>query len=238
MSSDVLAFSRRFALLLGVLAITAIAPARAQDAAPPTPMDPAPATTGIMDAAGAPAPAEAPAAAPTPAAAESAMDAGWELCPEPMDALSQVPGQLEELQADIDRYTLCLNRAELLMKLEDLKNQNREKQMAGPGGPGTLPSLSPPPLNTAQTQELLGADATAEDAPPPAAAPVPQDGYTIKEVRGAGNALTARLVTPSGTVEQVQQGDRLDDGSEVTSVSATQVIITKDGKTDRLSWAN
>lgn len=230
MSFDVPAFLR-----LTMLATVFIVPvAHAQT--PAAALDEDAATTSVMSA-------PAPQADADTAEEDSTSADGdnWELCPEPMDALNQVPGQLEELQADIDRYTLCLNRAELLMKLEDLKNQNREKEMGSQMGASGLPSLSPPPLNPAQTAELLGADKAAVEAPGSVsipAAPVPQLGYTIKEIRGTGGSLTARLVTPAGTVEQVRVGDTLDDGSKVTSISSTQVIISKENKTDRLSWAN
>ena len=140
----------------------------------------------------------------TPAPAESRGE-DWELCPEPSMALTQVPSEMDELQADIDRYTLCLNRAELLLKLEDLKNQNKEASVDGLSLP-----ISPTPLTAEQTTELM-----ADGSSPQAMAPPPQDDYAIRDIRGMGDMLMARLQSPDGDFEQVKIGDKLADGSEV-----------------------
>lgn len=159
-------------------------------------------------------------------------EAPWELCPEPSMALTEVPSEMDELQADIDRYTLCLNRAELLLKLDDLKNQNRN---AAPVDAMSLP-LSPAPLTGQQAAELMGAPGT--EMSPTAMTPLVQSDYGIRDIRGVGGMLMARLQSPSGEYEQVQIGDRLADGSEVTAITTSQVTIRRDGSVKRLEWHN
>lgn len=164
----------------------------------------------------------------------------WELCPEPDTALSQVPSEMDELQADIDRYTLCLNRAELLLKLNDLKNQNQDASVDAMSLPG---SLTPTPLSAQQTAELMGGGAagaagTEGGLSALASNTPPVTGYGIRDIRGVGGMLTARLQSADGNFEQVKIGDRLTDGSEVTSITTTQVTISKDGSVKRLDWNN
>lgn len=173
----------------------------------------------------------------------------WDLCPQPTAALNSVPANIDQLQADIDRFTLCLNRAELLLKLEDLKTQNTRDGATSTAGGMDLP-IEPMPLNAQQAGQLLGADTQAA-AP---AAPLdtgltspdsvvskkeapPEKDYVIREVRGLGGGLVARVQSPDGNYEQVKIGDKLADGATVTAINTTQVTVqTKDGAVKRLGW--
>ncbi len=177
--------------------------------------------------------------------AQAMAQSTWDLCPQPTEALNAVPANIDQLQADIDRFTLCLNRAELLLKLEDLKNQNKT-DMASANGMD-LP-IEPTPLTDQQTGQLLGADPSGVPAAPtsvlstpnalPAKEEAPKDAYVIREVRGLSGVLVARLQSTDGNYEQVKIGDKLADGSEVTAITTTQVTVQKGGTVKRLGWEN
>src|SRR5690606_5999975 len=118
-----------------------------------------------------------------PATSHDGDTENWELCPEPSDALGNVPSRLDELQADIDRYTLCLNRAELLLKLEDLRTQNNAG--AGANAGMMLPgSLTPAPLTEQQAGELLGEIPAATSAA--SVTPALPLEYGIRNISGVG----------------------------------------------------
>lgn len=154
----------------------------------------------------------------------------WELCPNPAQALSDVPASAERLQADIDKYTLCLNRAQLLVQLEELRNKGDT-----PVDAMSLPGAGAPiPLTPEQTDALLGDSETSaakNDAPETSLFP------TVQDISGVNGQLVARVTTPDGDIETVRTGDTLSDGAQVTSITATQVIVRQDGKTTRLEWS-
>lgn len=175
---------------------------------------------------------------PAPAAEKS----NWELCPEPQQALNDVPASPEKLQADIDRYTLCVSRAELLMQLNDLKNgpDSAVNAMALPG----VDAGAPPPLTPEQTSQLLdqpdplsldvAGSGGKKAAPPPAPA---EDVITVSEVRGVSGELKARVKDQEGNVALLGVGDQLTNGAEITAITATQVTVRKGGKTTMLDWS-
>lgn len=161
-------------------------------------------------------------------------DDTWDLCPEPTQSLQNVPASPAEIQADIDRFALCLDRAELLLKIEETQNRSDELSVsAGLSGLG-LP-IAPQPLTQEQAASLLesGEQSTAEALPP---ANLPD--YTIAAITGVGGDLTAQLNTPDGDIQTVRQGDQLEDGSTVSSVTASQVAARKDGDARLLQWDN
>ncbi len=159
----------------------------------------------------------------------------WTLCPEPGAALQDVPAGPAEIQADIDRFTLCLDRAELLLKLEEVSNRNDELLMGASGMGGMVLPVNPTPLTQAQTEELMASnDPNMMGALPP----IKMADYTILGISGAGGALDARLNTPDGDIQMVRIDDHLEDGSVVSSISASQVFVRKDGKTRLLQWDN
>lgn len=185
-------------------------------------------------------------ASPVQAQQSASADNNWELCPQPLTALNDVPATEEQLQADIDRYTLCVNRAQLLLELESLQaetTQGRIDAMALPTAGGGV--AVPAPLTPDQANELLNAD-----APPvtstntdglgmnsPAAQEPTSPEIIVTDIKGTGGQLVATLRAPNGDVDTGKEGDTLIDGSTITSISTTQVMVrTKDGKTERLEW--
>ncbi len=177
-------------------------------------------------------PAMAQQAAPAPKEVAAKADS-WTLCPEPQKALNEVPASAEQLQADIDRYTLCVNRAELLMKLETIQRgpESMVNAMTLPG------AVTPPPLTAEQTSQLIDNPVGVESVVRNDAPAAPQkDVITVKDIRGVGGELMARVQDQDGNIATVGVGDKLTDGSEITAVSATQVTVVNGGKTSRLDW--
>ncbi len=154
----------------------------------------------------------------------------WTLCPEPGEALQNVPSGPAEIQADIDRFTLCLDRAEILLKLDELSSRGDELAGNNMGDLG-LP-ITPTPLTSAQTEELLLGDGSNM------APQVQLADYTVIAISGASGDLNARLNTPDGDIQTVRVNDSLEDGTSITSISSTQVAARKDGKTRILKWDN
>ena len=61
--------------------------------------------------------------------------------------------------------------------------------------------------------------------------------YTLVDIMGTRGNLNARIKRlDSGRVLNIQAGDKLTDGSQVESISATQVILIKDGERTALNF--
>lgn len=157
-------------------------------------------------------------------------DETWSLCPEPGLALQDVPAGPAEIQADIDRFTLCLDRAELLLKLEEVSARNNELMIGDSMGGMALP-INPQPLSVEQTENLLASNGSGA---PTQAIELPD--YKVLAINGAAGQLSARLSTPDGDIQMVQLNDSLEDGSIVSAITSSQVSVRKDGKTRILNW--
>lgn len=163
-------------------------------------------------------------------------------CPMPSDELARAPDDLAKVQADIDRYTLCMERAQLLQRLNDVAMENQEKlnQSSGVGSsnPGMqLGGTNAPSMEDMRAQimgsvnsQLLEGGGAQQPAPPSS------DEWMIIRVLGASGGLSAQIGKTDGTLARVREGDTLPDGSSVNSVSATSVSITQDGKRKELRW--
>ncbi len=145
---------------------------------------------------------------------------GEDPCPLPKTALRQTPTDLAAVQADIDRYTLCLERARLIKRLNDLATEN-DAMLAGfsSGNPGmTLNEtlLSEPPQEAEQSE--------------------PEKVWEILEIFGPVNELEARLMRDSAII-QVRAGELLPDGNSVDEITPTEVIISGNAGRSVLGWS-
>ena len=160
-------------------------------------------------------------------------------CPEANTALSQTPDDLSTVQADIDRFTLCVERAQLLRRLNDLATENEESLLGlSPQNPGF--SLGGDPvldtLPTFDREAVLNPNANAAPVPDPGRVDIDQDGWVILSVFGAGQNLSAKIAKSDGTLAQVKAGDLLPDGARVKSVSSTAVVLNVEGSEQSLDW--
>lgn len=163
-------------------------------------------------------------------------------CPMPSDELARAPDDLAKVQADIDRYTLCMERAQLLQRLNDVAMENQEKlnQSSGVGSsnPGMqLGGTNAPSMDDIRAQ-IMGSvnNQLVEGAGSQQPAPPSSDEWMIIRVLGASGGLSAQVGKTDGTLARVRAGDTLPDGSSVNSVSATSVSITQDGQRKELRW--
>jgi type IV pilus biogenesis protein PilP len=168
---------------------------------------------------------------PVVQAQSQVMSGDWELCPEPVYALSNVPSSVDKLQSDIDRYTLCLDRAELLLKLEE---SQQKRQSGGNVDPMALPTtdlVDLKPLTLEETSEIIDGQKAVEESE----AEPDLDAITVRDVKGLNGQLSANLLMKDG-IETVHGGDVLSDGTEIIAITTTQVSVRKDGKIERLQW--
>lgn len=188
----------------------------------------------------------------------SSMSAGssTDPCPEPKSALANTPDDLAKVQEDIERFTLCVERAQLLDRLNESAAKTDETidsalgLSAGPMEGGMMPPSVPTGEMAPVNESMLGgADVTptgAASAPVPdgidaiagAAQPQLPPDWQVREVFGASGQLYARLNGPKGELVRVKTGDRLpSDGGTVTLVSAEGVTVRKDKDSKTLDWA-
>lgn len=191
----------------------------------------------------------------TPALAQVSGDI---LCPSPEQAAKNAPKNLSDVQADIERFNLCVERAKLLNELnnlskkndDDILNRNSNAPFAGTGpaasqsgGLPPLPGLSVGGSNNIDTSSIQPVDegdiVSIQDAltpPKPRTASRQQPNWALRNVYGSSGTLNAELVSSDGDVAIVAQGDTLADGSTVKRVSALGVVITRNGKDIPVNW--
>ena len=176
-----------------------------------------------------------------------------DLCPLPSSAISQAPDDLSKVQADIDRFTLCVERAQRLQRLNDLALQNQEAISAFvlgapdeplapsfddsniPSFPGAAqaPVFAPPSTDASFVPSSSGDAAAAFEA----TEALPAATYIVTNVFGSAGSLQARIIGDGDYNAQVRVGDSLPDGFIVDSISATEVVIKSDsGDQTVLDW--
>lgn len=164
-------------------------------------------------------------------------------CPLPSAEMSRTPDDLGKIQADIDRYTLCMERAQLLQRLNDLATENQNKLNQSNGISATNPGMQLGGLpdfakQKEQLKESVSAAAVGETSSASAAAPAAPAAseWTIMKILGSGGGLSAQLGKSDGVLARVQAGETLPDGARVLEVTATSVDISQDGETKSLRW--
>ena len=154
-------------------------------------------------------------------------------CPQPRAAYSETPSDLKVIQEDITRFTLCVQRAQLLERLNALALENTEtinsaldksiENIASEFAPAMpeMANVSAPPL--------------PEVAQPEPA--TPQSSWRIQDIMGQSGTLKAVLINSQNNMVSVKKGDSLPgNNSKVLSVSATDVEISQNGQTTKLMW--
>lgn len=164
-----------------------------------------------------------------PARAQTAEDP----CPAPMFSQESAPDDLTKVQADIDRYTLCIERAELLQRLNKLTSENSQTALGvTPLNPGMMlekghrGQASAPPPSPAPSETAAPANPGGQEG-----------GWSIVEIFGGADDLRARLREgKEGGFLRVRAGDSLPDGSKVAKITPTRVILANGGKAIELEW--
>jgi type IV pilus biogenesis protein PilP len=220
----------------------------------PQPELPQPELSAAMAA---PAP-EQPVATPPQGHTSSGGTGTFDPCPAPKDAIMSSPDDLAKVQEEIDRFTLCVQRAQLLERLNETALKSEIATDAALGLGGSVPGLPNPQengLSPLPASALAGADVSptsdsrsddvpeddkesespsasvAEEVAPPSAP------WTIKEVFGSGADMKAKLVSPEGDEARVAEGTKLPGGKgSVVRITPSSVTIRIDGHTKDLDW--
>lgn len=164
------------------------------------------------------------------------------ICPDAPTALRQAPDDLSKVQADIDRFTLCLERAQLLKRLNDLAVENDEAlqnaSMSASTGFGLDAGTQAVDFNPFDINDVLGVD----DALIPAENSGEEEmvfgteDWVVLSVFGTGQDLSAKLAKSDGNFAQVKTGQALPDGSEVLSITTDGVKVREGGENRTLYW--
>lgn len=156
------------------------------------------------------------------------------------DSAAPPPDDLTTLQADIDRFTLCAERAEMLKRLNgatlDKDTESEEKADTSLENPGfrlrtpTAGKKKQPPVPPVSEEALTS-------PPGESSGSAPAEGeWAIVNIFGAGQGLQVRLRKDDGSVAQAKTGTVLADGWTVKQVSTAGVTLTKGGQDKLLTW--
>ena len=173
------------------------------------------------------------------------------LCPDAETLVRTPPDAMTGVQADIDRLTLCVERAKLLKQLDEVATQREEmlnkvrnpsnpEMPSGVGGIPALPSAALPPVSGIDTAGLQPGDVRITNAAPAPLAPTMQSleapAWKVRKIWGQGASMRAQLSDGKGVLINVRTGDPLPDGATVESISVKGVAISQNGKAEDLSW--
>lgn len=164
------------------------------------------------------------------------MAQGMDPCPEAANALTTTPDDLSKVQADIDRFTLCLERAQLLKRLNDLATENEASLLGlSEDNPGFLLGAQTgfDNLPTFDRQAVVNPESILPEEPVEEVLP---EGWVILSIFGSGTNLSAKITKADGTLAQVREGDRLPDDKMVRTITPTSVILTEGGSDEELNW--
>lgn len=201
---------------------------------------------------------------PTVASPTQGNNATNDPCPEPRQALGSTPDDLARIQEDITRFTLCVQRAQLLERLNELAKANIEtidsalnlvatplnNQQLTSGTQGQGNSIMgdiPVPALPDSISQMLQDDASDEamnqqvstERPARERRRTQGSAWRIRDIQGSGGNIHARLMDDQGTILKVSQGDSLpDDGGRVSSITNSFVRVTQDDESTNLRWVD
>lgn len=188
--------------------------------------------------------------------AAPAAHAAEDLCPDAKTARSTTPGDMAGVQSDIERLTLCVERAKLLKQLDDIAKQRADtlEKLKNPDfgknggistGLGTIPPLpvsALPPIDSGKSDnknlkpgEIRIHAPTGKPLDDALTSLTPGE-WKVRKIWGQGAAMHAQLTDGRGTLVNVVKGDPLPDGPVVETISVKGVSISQGGKITDLSW--
>jgi hypothetical protein len=181
-----------------------------------------------------------------------------DLCPNATTS-SSADNNLNDVQADIDRLGLCVERAKLLQQLDELVTK---RQALLTGSDSSVNNLALPPLplqngqlNKGQTLQINATPALDNKtvantlnratpklgnlptpSMPPSSDTTTSNAWAIQRIWGQPPHIQAQLVGADKTIATVNVGEPLTDGYAVESISARGVILSRAGKLINLDW--
>ena len=162
------------------------------------------------------------------------------LCPDTASRKELAVNDMADVQFDIDRLGLCLQRARLLQQIDETvkkREQIRQQPLVATGnvfntGLGGLPSMPAiPPLSA----DKIAAALPGGNAMPKMAAPVPLGEWKIQRIWGQGNTMQAQLVRDD-VIANVKVGDILPSGERIAELSVRGVMMEHGKTRTSLGW--
>lgn len=166
-----------------------------------------------------------------------------DICPEPKAALSNSPDDLSKIQEEITRLNLCVQRAQLLERLNSLVLNNIQTIDSAIEANFSLsmPEVSIPPItaieiegvNSNNSPSLFVSEAENEDTSDATI-------WKIKNIKGGGDNMEAVLVDNNGYTLSVRIGDKLPNqsGGIIHSIGPMGVKVKIKSDVQRLQWMN
>jgi type IV pilus biogenesis protein PilP len=175
------------------------------------------------------------------------IDSSYDPCPKPERFNSETPNDLQTIQEDITRFTLCLQRAQLLNRLNELGKENDEniqstldekiRRIVEQSQPQqmVMPNIPAPQIGNGTEMDD---DMDNMDSDPVYQAPVID--WKIQDIKGVGNKLTAQLIDSNGNLAYVKKGEEIADSQlKVSDISASSVTVVNQGDViNTLQWSN
>lgn len=168
-------------------------------------------------------------------------------CPEPKQALSQTPNDLKVIQEDITRFNLCLQRAQLLSRLNDLSVENVDtinstldeklQNIAGDFKPMPMPEIQMPVMPEMAASELMADEPMPQMAPQPIIPQTDYSNWSIDNIKGKNGILVATLSDIDGNIAVVKSGEVIPETEiTITSVTQTGVKVSENEESGKLRW--
>jgi len=170
------------------------------------------------------------------------------LCPEPKAAMQETPDDLSKIQSDITRYTLCVQRAQLLQRLNELTVENIDTIDSAIS---EMAETSFPQIDMQEIQEMFSQNFSYTPPNPVTGSDNAQSNsilpnmmqraneWKIKDISGNRNSLTAILMDENDEILRVKSGDTLPNkGGKIKNVGTTGVVVIKGKQNINLKWLN
>lgn len=177
-------------------------------------------------------------------------------CPDPRAALSKTPNDLKVIQEDITRFTLCLQRAQLLARLNDLAEENVESLNASldqrletiaekyTPEPMVMPEIAMPEMPSIISDDFIQEDGQTvtdtqiEPGPIVIEEPKQHTNWTIREIKGQNGVLFATLDSVDGALANIKAGETIPETEiYVTEVTQIGVKVREGNDSAKLKWS-
>lgn len=165
------------------------------------------------------------------------------LCPDTGKSSDLAIGNVSDLQFDIDRLGLCVQRARLLQQIDEAVKKREDLRMQPFGVSGSMgagmgannnvmiPAMPMPPELPALSKATSSAPAMAQ---PVAAAP-PAGEWKIQRIWGQGDGMQAQLVKDD-VIANIKLNDILPSGERVSVLSARGITLDNGKTAKQLQW--
>lgn len=155
-------------------------------------------------------------------------------CPQPRSAYENTPDDLKAIQEDITRFNLCIQRAQLLDRLNTLALESAKAMNTALGNnivtTPKMPVISVPAL---PESSVISPDDTMNEPTPSRST----SAWRIQDINGMNSRLSATLVNSRGTSIDVHEGSTMPDNkTTVAKISTNGVTLHQNGKDVPLKW--